>query len=89
MSLKTKKSIEITIDSHRFVNSSNVVSGIYDKITKIMWISFNSGQYKYHDVPPEIWEGLKSAPSAGVYINAVIVGPDRKNPIYKGVRIGD
>lgn len=74
---------------HSFQNSSNVIAGDYNPKTKIMHISFKSGQYEYKDIPDKVWVDLLMAESAGVYINSVIVGPDRKNPIYKGVRIGD
>lgn len=76
-------------DTFVFANSSNVVSGDYGENSRVMHIEFKSGRYAYHGIPKEVWEGLKAAPSAGAYINSVIVGPDRKNPIYKGVRIGD
>lgn len=45
----------------------------YDEPKKILRITFeNGGVYQYHDVPSNIYKGLKDAPSKGQYFNQKI-----------------
>jgi len=48
--------------------SSNLSGGSYDPVTREMTIDFSDGStYVYTNVPPDVWAGLKSAPSPGRY----------------------
>jgi lysyl-tRNA synthetase, class II len=55
----------------------------YDEEKKILKIVFeNGGIYQYHDIPNNIYKGLKDAPSKGQYFNQQIrdkFGFDHKN----------
>lgn len=55
-------------------NTSAVINSFdYDTEKKILKIEFNNdSSYKYHDVPEDIYQGLKSTPSLGVYFNTHI-----------------
>jgi hypothetical protein len=56
-------------DTHSFLASSNLAEGVYDPETRIMRIEFRSGRtYAWENVEPFIWDHLKSAPSAGRYL---------------------
>jgi len=50
-----------------FPHSSNLVSATYDDTNNQLTISFNNGTYAYYDVPKSIFQGLKTATSAGEY----------------------
>lgn len=57
------------------VQSTNVDSFGYTHTTKILRVKFiNGGVYDYHDVPPEIAEGLEKAQSPGGFIAAHVKG---------------
>lgn len=57
------------------LNSSAISRVAYDEDSRILSIRFrDSGLYLYFDVPADIYEGLKSAPSAGRYYCDVIKG---------------
>lgn len=50
--------------------STNLSTGEFDAETGEMTITFNSGRtYLYRGVEPAMWERLKSAPSAGIFLN--------------------
>lgn len=51
--------------------SSSVIASIgYDPVDKTLEVEFNeNGLYRYHNVPPSLYESLMSAPSQGVYFN--------------------
>lgn len=53
---------------------SSVIRGFsYHPPERRLDIRFVSGRlYAYHEVPPEIAEGLRAAPSKGEYFNACI-----------------
>lgn len=55
----------------------------YDAETQTLQIAFDDGGvYHYHDVPDSIYQGLKTAPSAGQYFNTCIkekYGQDKIN----------
>lgn len=58
--------------------SSNVAGFSYEEATQTLTIEFNSGsRYNYYDVPPHVFEGMKSAASKGKYLNAEIKGAYR------------
>ena len=55
--------------------SSNMTSFSYDGKSKVMQVTFKSGQtYTYRDVPPHLFSGMKSAPSRGSYFAKHIKG---------------
>lgn len=55
------------------LNSSAISSVRYDPATRQLRITFHSsGTYTYFGVPPEVYEGLMAAESAGRYFNRVI-----------------
>ena len=50
--------------------STNLESGTYDPETKEMAITYHGGQtYVWDRVDPVMWDRLKSAPSAGRFMN--------------------
>lgn len=54
-------------------NSSQLKRGEYSYADNSLIITFtNDKKYEYKEVPPEKWEGLCSAESAGKYFNAEI-----------------
>jgi len=63
------------------VTSSNIRNAGYDSESKTLEIEFISGVYKYRDVPVEVWNGLKGAPSKGRYFAQNIKG---KFPCERG-----
>ncbi|MEA5387113.1 KTSC domain-containing protein [Haloarculaceae archaeon H-GB11] len=52
-------------------DSSNLVSGLYDRQTRDLYIRFHGDPvdriYVYLDVPEDTWQGLKNADSHGSY----------------------
>lgn len=51
------------------VESSMVAAVGYDEDLKALVVLFNSGKaYQYLEVPPEVFQGLQSAPSKGRYL---------------------
>jgi hypothetical protein len=55
------------------VRSSNLSAIGYDSLSRTLAVRFNRGHiYHYFDVPPEIFEGLRSALSKGEYFHAHI-----------------
>jgi hypothetical protein len=58
--------------------SSNVAAFCYDETSQTMTVEFKSGsRYNYYDVPPHVYEGMKTADSKGKYLNAYIKGQYR------------
>lgn len=56
------------IDTQAFIGSSNLVSGLYDYGSWDLYIRFyNKRIYVYMNVPPNVWDKLKSANSHGSY----------------------
>lgn len=57
-----------------FIKSSSIVSVGYNSTTQALYLKFVGGRiYRYHGVPPEIFEELLSASSRGAYANAHII----------------
>lgn len=55
------------------VNSSNLSAVGYDRSTRVLYISFNSGStYAYDGVPEHVYIGLMNATSKGSYHAAYI-----------------
>jgi hypothetical protein len=55
---------------HVFARSTNLHSASYDSATSTLTILFRSGRvYAYDAVPPAVYAGLRSAASAGRYLN--------------------
>jgi len=55
--------------------SSNLAGFRYNETTQTLTVQFNSGTiYDYYDVPPHVFEGMKSADSQGKYLNKEIKG---------------
>ena len=47
----------------------------YDEMKQDLYIRFLSGDlYKYKNVPPEVYDDLRSAPSKGTFLNKMIKG---------------
>ena len=54
-------------------DSSAVERGRYSPRTRTLDIWYKGGdRYSYFDVPPDIYVGLRGAPSAGEYVNREI-----------------
>ncbi len=54
---------------------SAITRAAYDDETKILEVTFTSGQtYTFHEVPAEIYDGLLAAGSPGRYYHAFIKG---------------
>ena len=63
---------------HTMLVSSTIRSAGYDPQTMTMEVVFvNENIYQYFDVPEHIFQGLLTAPSAGIYLNAVVKGAYR------------
>lgn len=58
------------------LNSTMLEAAGYDLASRTLAVRFRNGTvvHRYHDVPPEIAEGLESAESAGRYFNANVRG---------------
>ncbi|WP_166417453.1 KTSC domain-containing protein [Cochlodiniinecator piscidefendens] len=57
------------------VSSSNVSAVGYDSDTSTLQIQFNDGSlYQYFDVPEHIFDGLRTADSAGRYLHQNVKG---------------
>jgi len=60
------------------VNSSNVASAGYDNATATLEVEFNNGHiYQYFDVPGQVYEEFRQAPSPGQFLNSSIKGAYR------------
>lgn len=47
----------------------------YDEDMNELHVKFNSGdEYIYHDVPADVYQDFKNAPSKGRYLNELIKG---------------
>ena len=52
------------------VDSSNLSMIKYDEETRTLEIEFHGGRrYQYFEVPPRVFENLKTAPSKGKYFH--------------------
>lgn len=68
-------------------DSSNVIAARYMPSEAVLQLTFKSGSYQYNAVPVELWEEFKAAKSKGEFVNIKLTGPDRGNPLYKGVKL--
>lgn len=60
--------------------SANIATTSYDKLKKELFVTFKSfkdpkklTEYKYSEVPEDLWEALKKADSLGGFINKNVV----------------
>lgn len=60
---------------------SSVIAGMrYDAGARVLTLVFRSGpgreagRYRYFEVPPEVWEAFRAAPSKGTFLNEVFKG---------------
>jgi hypothetical protein len=60
----------VSVVDYFTVSSSAIESVGYDPKTMTLAIGFANGrEYHYYDVPPEVVEELRAAPSAGRFVN--------------------
>ena len=58
--------------------SSNIARFKYDEASRVLKIEFkNGGLYDYFDVPDNVFEGMRNAPSKGQYLAQLIKGKYR------------
>ena len=56
-----------------YVDSSNVEAIGYDPTQQELYVQFKSGgTYIYHQVPPDVYDYLRNAPSKGSFLNRQI-----------------
>ena len=49
--------------------SSNVARFAYEESNQVLKVEFKNGTvYDYYDIPDNVFQGMKSAPSAGQYL---------------------
>ena len=66
------------IDAWQPVVSSTIDAVAYDGTSRTMKVRFKGGRiYVYHDVPPDVPEGVLTASSAGEAFHATVVGQYR------------
>ena len=67
--------MSVVAETTNFPGSSNLASATYDPDVEDLTITFQSGDsYIYRNVPPSVYRGLQSAPSAGSYLHRQIKG---------------
>jgi KTSC domain len=55
------------------VSSSSIAAVGYDAATLTLEIEFHNGRiYQFHNVPPQMAEALRAAPSVGAYFNKYV-----------------
>jgi hypothetical protein len=55
--------------------SSNIARFAYDEQSQVLKVEFkNSSQYDYFDVPENVFEGMRNAPSRGQYLAQQVKG---------------
>jgi len=58
--------------------SSNIARFKYDEANRVLKVEFkNGGLYDYFDVPDNVFEGMRNAPSKGQYLAQQIKGKFR------------
>ncbi|MBN1200573.1 MAG: KTSC domain-containing protein [Anaerolineae bacterium] len=66
------------------VESSMISAVAYEADKRLLYVVFNGGKtYTYHDVPPDVYEGLLNADSKGSYMRAYIID---MYPYSKGMK---
>jgi hypothetical protein len=56
-------------------NSSNVAGFDYAPATQVLIVEFkNGGRYNYFDVPANVYEAMKAAPSTGEFLARNVKG---------------
>lgn len=61
------------VESHIFVNSSNILRVDFDNLTETMMIYFRNGSiYQYVGVPYKLFEDFKACESAGKFFTSNI-----------------
>lgn len=59
--------------STTFPDSSAIVRATYDPDRQVLDLWYKGGdRYSYFDVPIDVYEALRAAPSAGEFVNRVI-----------------
>jgi KTSC domain len=54
---------------------SSITNHSYDPATKNLTVTFHHGKtYTYRDVPTEVADGFREAPSQGTFLHANIIG---------------
>ena len=74
------------------LNSSAIARILYDDEARTLSIWFHgSGRYVYFDVPREVFDSLRDAPSAGLYFRDKVKGRYRciSDPDRKRFRLAD
>ena len=50
--------------------STSIARFGYEEASNVLWIEYQTGhKYKYLDVPQDVFEQMKSAPSKGQFVN--------------------
>ena len=61
------------MEETQYVDSTNISTISYDTETRVLTIEFVKGaEYMYHEVPTDVWEAFKDAPSKGRFFHAHI-----------------
>ena len=68
--------------TRQIITSTGLKSVGYDAIAHVLEVELQSGPVqRYFDVPPLVYEGLKSAPSKTRYFNDNVAGKYESRPI--------
>jgi lysyl-tRNA synthetase, class II len=68
--------------TRQMIISTGLKSVGYDAIARVLEVEFKSGPIsRYFDVPPSVYEALKSAPSKTQYFNDNVAGKYESLPI--------
>lgn len=61
--------------NYKPVDSSNISGVFYDEGNALLYVKFNNGaEYRYQDVPKDVYHELLSDPSPGAYLHDSIKG---------------
>jgi hypothetical protein len=68
--------------TRQLIISTGLKSVGYDAIAQVLEVELESGRVqRYFDVPPSVYEALKSAPSKTRYFNDNVAGKYESRPI--------
>jgi len=68
--------------TRQIIISTGLKSVGYDAVAHVLEVELQSGPVsRYFDVPPSVYEALKSAPSKTQYFNDNVVGKYESRPI--------